>query len=691
MRRLVGDEAPRRPGSAEHQRFRERLVDELSRLTLATDLEQGVACSPDGSCAQLTNVIAELPGTLLGPAVLLAAHYDSVAAGPGVSDNAAGVACALEVARALQSSPRRNPVLLLFDDGEEAGLLGAELFMASGRARSVGAVVNLEARGTSGASFLFETSRDNVWLVRRAVSRMPRPVTSSVFSFVYDRLPNDTDLTVFKRAGLPGLNLAFFGSAARYHTPQDSLANLSRASLQHHGDNALALVRSLANEDLSDAPAGDAVFFDLAGLTVVWWPKGLTPLLALLGLALVRAAVVRRGGRLLPRVKLLLPFLAPLAGLLAGALVWQALRVAGALPVSFIVRPLPAILAVAAAAVAAALPVLAVESRWTGSPAELWERIWTSSALLGLALAVTVPEVTFLLVVPTLAAGISRLVLPEPISAWVPFTLLGLLILPLALRMPEALGPVGLPIVAFALGVTLASLPLQTEPGATRRPVALLAGLCLAASVAALLAPASTPRDPEHGSMVAAEGEGESGAALIIRPESGRLPGSVAQAANFERRTMALPWAQPAPAFVAPLPPLGLTSPTLELLGEEIVPDGRRLTLRLASPRGAPEVGIVLAEAVAAGWIRVQGQPLAPPYLRRGRSSSGITQISFDAAPPEGVVVELTLPAKRLDAFILDRSPGLPASAQAIAASRPANLSPANGGDATVLYRRVSL
>jgi hypothetical protein len=635
--------------------------------------------------------VAELPGTQPGLAVLLAAHYDSVAAGPGVSDNAAGVACALEVVRALQGSPRRNPVLLLFDDGEEVGLLGAELFMASERARSIGAVVNLEARGTSGASFLFETGRDNAWLVRRAVRRMSRPVTSSVLNFVYDRLPNDTDLTVFKRAGLPGLNLAFIGSAARYHTPRDCLASLSRASLQHHGDNALALVRALADEELDALSAGDAVFFDLAGLAVLWWQKGLTPVLALIGLVLVRVAVMRRGGRLLPRVKALLPFLAPLVGLLAGALVWQVLRLAGAFPVSFIADPIPAILAVSAATVAATLLMLAVESRWTGSPAEVWERIWTSSALLGLALAVTVPELSFLLVVPTLAAGICRLVLAGPVSNWVAFALLGLLILPLALRMPEALGPVGLPMVAFALGLTLASLPLQTEPGATRRPVALLAGLCLAASVAALLAPASTPRDPEHGSMVAAEGEGESGAALIIRPESGQLPGSVAQAANFERRSSVLPWARPAPAFVAPLPPLELASPALELLGEEIVPDGRRLTLRLASPRGAPEVGIVLAEAVAAGWIRVQGQPLAPPYLRRGRSSGGITQISFDAAPPEGVTVELTLPAEPGDAFVFDRSPGLPVSAQAIAATRPRGLSPAGGGDATVLYRKVTL
>jgi hypothetical protein len=99
-----------------------------------------------------------------------------VAAGP-VSDNAAGVACALEVARA-SGSPDAT-VLLLFDDGEEAGLLGRALH-GLGRSRSIGAVVNLEARGTSGASFLFETSRDNAWLVRRAVAcRGPSPARSS--------------------------------------------------------------------------------------------------------------------------------------------------------------------------------------------------------------------------------------------------------------------------------------------------------------------------------------------------------------------------------------------------------------------------------------------------------------------------------------------------------------------------------
>jgi hypothetical protein len=155
---------------------------------------------------------------------------------------------------------------------------------------------------------------------------------------------------------------------------------------------------------------------------------------------------------------------------------------------------------------------------------------------------------------------------------------------------------------------------------------------------------------------------------------------------------MALPWARPAPAFVAPLPPLGLPHPTLEVLGVEAGPDGRRrLTLRLSSPRGAPEIGLAFAGAVPAESMRVQGQPLAPPYLRGHRSVNGISLVSFEAAPPEGVVIELTFSPDRLDAFLLDRIPGLPASAQTIAAQRPATLVPAHGGDTTVLYRRVIL
>ena len=67
-----------------------------------------------------------------------------VAAGPGVSDDGAGVAAVLEIARALKSLPRtRHSIVILIDDGEEAGLLGARAFVDSHPwAKDIAAAIN---------------------------------------------------------------------------------------------------------------------------------------------------------------------------------------------------------------------------------------------------------------------------------------------------------------------------------------------------------------------------------------------------------------------------------------------------------------------------------------------------------------------------------------------------------------------
>lgn len=692
LARLLADGAPRTSGSAAHAAFRERLHAEIGRLGLRPETDEGVACAPHGSCARLVNVLAQLPGTEQGPPILLTAHTDSVGTGPGASDDASGVAALLEAARALLAAPRRNPVLLLFDDGEEDGLLGAELFARSPRARSVAAVVNLEARGTSGPSLLFETSGENAWLVRRAVSRLPRPVTSSLFAFVYDRLPNDTDLTVYKREGLAGLNLAFIGSAARYHTREDSLANLSRASLQHQGENALALARALAETDLRSRREGRAVFFSVAGAFVVAWPKAAAPAVAVLSLLLVRLACLRRGGRFFPRVGAVVPFLAPLVAGLAGAAAWQLLRSLGAFPVTFVPRPWASAAAAVAAGLAAALPVLSVESRAAGGAAPSWEKAWTSTALLGLLLALAWPETSYLFVAPALVAGAARLALPETLSPWLPFAASGLVFLPLALLLPDALGPVALPVVAAASGIVLATLPLDAARGAWTRPAGVLAGVFVAASAAALVLSKPTPDQPEHGSMVAVEEAGRPGARLGYRPASGRLHPPVAAAARFEKAPGLFPWATTAAPFAAPLPSTSRPFPTAEVLETAPLPDGRRrLRLRLASPRGAERLGLLVPDGAGVEEVRVEGRPLPSPYLRRKPAAGGPLQISFRAAPPEGFVVELTLPAAPREAVLLDETPGLPASAAEIARSRPATVAPSNGGDLTVLVRKLSL
>ncbi|HEX9732840.1 MAG TPA: M28 family peptidase [Thermoanaerobaculia bacterium] len=130
-------------------------------------------------------------------------------------------------------------------------------------------------------------------------------------------MPNDTDFSVFKRAGLAGLNFAFIHGATAYHTAQDSLARLDRDSVQHHGETALELSRRLAGGDLDGyRQGGDAVFFNLPG-TFVTYPQALVlPLALLLALATITLlAVGLRRGRL-SIGRLLLGLVVNLAGAL---------------------------------------------------------------------------------------------------------------------------------------------------------------------------------------------------------------------------------------------------------------------------------------------------------------------------------------------------------------------------------------
>ncbi|HEX2777131.1 MAG TPA: M20/M25/M40 family metallo-hydrolase, partial [Candidatus Acidoferrales bacterium] len=154
LRRLVGDGIPHPTGSAANGVVRGRIVDELTKLGYQPEVQSGFSCDDFGTCATVKNILARLDGVEPGASVLLSAHYDSVPAGPGASDDGAGVAAVIEIARSLKSTPApRHSIIILIDDGEEAGLLGAHVFVTqSPWAKDVRAAVNLEARGTSGPS-----------------------------------------------------------------------------------------------------------------------------------------------------------------------------------------------------------------------------------------------------------------------------------------------------------------------------------------------------------------------------------------------------------------------------------------------------------------------------------------------------------------------------------------------------------
>jgi hypothetical protein len=339
---------PRPTGSAALARARDYLFSQLSALDLDPQVRRVRMLFPwpgVGALQYVTveNIVARLPGTGDGKAVMLVSHYDSVPSGPGAADDGAGVAAMLETARALRQGPGRgegltNDIIFLFTDAEELGLVGARAFVDSDPwLGDVGMVLNFEARGRGGAARMFRTSQDNGWLVDR-LAETPAPVATSLSYEVFKYMPNDTDFTIFEGRGLPGMDFAFIDGFPSYHSELDTVEALDTASLQHHGSYMLSLVRSLGQADLNQARSqGDKVYFNPLGSWLVSYSGALALVLAVLAAALwvVSLVLARRRRRITTKSMLAGFFGGLLAAVVAAGgcfFLWQQ---AGGLDVDF--------------------------------------------------------------------------------------------------------------------------------------------------------------------------------------------------------------------------------------------------------------------------------------------------------------------------------------------------------------------
>ena len=468
LRTLLADERPHPVGSDANRALRDRVMAQLQSLGYAPQVQLSFVCNTRPACAWVENIVALPPGP--GDVVLLTAHYDSVPAGPGASDDGAGVAILMEVGRALGPQPG---IGYLITDGEEAGLLGAEAFVKTPVAKRVAMVINVENRGTSGPSFLFETSRGNGGLIRH-MRAMARPFASSLFYTVYDLLPNDTDMTVFKRAGFQGLNFAAIGGLQHYHTAQDNLANVDARTVQHHGQNILAVARSLAP---GGAPASrkDAVFFDVLGFGIVSWPSFLT-----IWIAIVSAIVLVL--RIRPSARGFATFLGTIvvAGTAAWALAWMG-HVRG--------RPAHPELLVAAMWLVGIAAAYAAMARGK----EAYASVSVVLHVAAIALALTLPGVAYLFLVPAVVSLLAPRVEAAGVAA-------GMLIFPLALLLYTALGRTALIPIALLIAIVFA-LPSTMLPFDRRVPIALGIAAGVLTLVTAVLPPLP-PRKPVTRDLV---------------------------------------------------------------------------------------------------------------------------------------------------------------------------------------------
>lgn len=294
------------PGSPEHTRVRNYIVDQLRAMGLEPQLQTTTHVNQGFTrvvTATVRNVLARIPGSASTGAVLITAHYDGREVAFGAGDDGTGVAAILESVRAIQAGPQlQNDIIVLITDAEEIGLMGARAFVDQHPwIDQVKMVLSIEMRGAGGPSIMFETGQQNGWVVQEYGAASPAPTTNSLSFEVYKRLPNDTDFSPFRDIGKQGLNFAAIGRAHMYHQQYDNIENLSERTVQHHGVQALAMLRHFGGADLSGTlQAPDRVHFALPILGVVTYGAWVsTALSALILLLLVVGFVLakRQGAR----------------------------------------------------------------------------------------------------------------------------------------------------------------------------------------------------------------------------------------------------------------------------------------------------------------------------------------------------------------------------------------------------------
>lgn len=321
---------PHPAGSQANITVRQYLITQLGIMGLKPEI-QSVQYQQHENF--INNVLVKVPGTKPGKALMLVAHYDSVPTGPGAADDSASVAAILETLRVLKSQANlQNDLLCLFTDGEELGLLGAKAFIERHPlAKKIGMVLNFEYRGNSGAFMMFETSDGNGKLIDGLAKAVPFVLSNSLMYEVYKRLPNDTDFTVFKRAGMPGMNFAAIEGHQSYHSPLDRPDHLNQDSLQHEGDIMLALVNHFGNQNIGDLSAGNHIYFDFPGLGLshysIAWSVPLSGLVVLLFITLFMVNYKKRSIRVLPVLVSVFSYLILISLLYFGnGYIWSGLR-----------------------------------------------------------------------------------------------------------------------------------------------------------------------------------------------------------------------------------------------------------------------------------------------------------------------------------------------------------------------------
>jgi hypothetical protein len=290
---LAGDSTAGRdnntPGSALARQY---LIDQLKPIA------QGANTSLTGDAAYTqsftdgTNVVAVIPGTdLADEFVIVGAHYDHLGSScrtanaqdticNGATDNAAGAAAVLSIARSIahQATPPRRSILFALWDREEDGLLGSGYYTQNPivpLAQTV-AYVNFDIQGANLRPSLRNTTfalgsesggSELQQIVGSAISQ--QTLDSVMLSSIFGQ--GRSDYARFLAVSVPSV---FFSDSTGpcYHTAQDEIGVVDFAKLDQQIAVALRVTRDLSSTNTPPHFVGGlplANFDDALGLARV--------------------------------------------------------------------------------------------------------------------------------------------------------------------------------------------------------------------------------------------------------------------------------------------------------------------------------------------------------------------------------------------------------------------------------------
>ncbi len=693
--RVLGAQVPHPDGTAANRAVRARIIATLAQIGIVAHTYRGMGCFSDKhapliGCGTVVDIVAPvLQGR--GKAILMVAHYDSVPAGPGAADDGSGVASLLETARALRAQPGESlhPVIALFTNGEEYGMLGAAAYLQNPVLRhGVGIAINIEARGNQGPSLLFQTSPKASRLIGLYARTAPSYATSSLYAEIYRFMPNDTDLTVFFYHHIQGFNFAITRRVAHYHTPLDTLVHLSRRSLQDQGDNLLGLVRALERVHFASLDGHSEDYLSILGRWLVRWPQSFSLPLAIILSLVVLLAALAGAGRLTLRQWFAAIFVFP--GMVVGAGLGGWLVVLIAQTVSGMPDPSyahPAALRLSLALVIGAVALLGTRA---SSSRSALVGVWLWFGVLGIAVAALLPGFSPYFLLPLAAAaltlpfvrvgGIERswgqlaLVLPALVSLviWLQLCadgegLMGLRLHPL-FTVPAVIGVATLlPWLAGA----------QWSRGGFLWSIVGTLGISGIAAVVAGLMPSYSAIAPQRLNLFYIQ---EPQRSLWAAQTDAPLPRALAHAVAFSRRPKVVAASYPRRMFLAPGPHLVLAPNGATILANRL--RGGERVVRLTLKGSADMMTLRLPGQVDLKEITVGRTSVEIPRSWKHQSEVAIGCLTPDCGSKEVRLVMtengpimLTLVARTLT---------LPAQAKALMAARGNTAVPSTYGDGTL-------